>query len=132
MIVNYKSHITRDYANKHPKYLFIYGDNDERSGYGGLAKELRGTKNSIGIRVKKKPGLDADAFYNDSEIKENTEKICSDINEIIELINSGKYDIIIYPKNGIGTGLAKMKENCSETFNNMNLILEGTLTIRNG
>jgi hypothetical protein len=132
MIVLYRSHITRKDTKNNPNTLFIFGDNDKRSGYGGLAKELRGAKNAIGIRVKKKPSLDTDAFYTDVEIKENMEKICADINKIIDKINSGKYDTIIYPSDGIGTGLAQMKQYCPETFNNMNLILEGTLDIRNG
>jgi hypothetical protein len=132
MEIIYMSHITRADARKNPSVSFIFGDNDMRTGLGGLAKELRGEPNAYGIRVKKKPTLYKDSFYTDDEIKENINKITHDINNIVHKLQWAKDPVIIYPAAGIGTGLANMKQTCPETFHTMNLILEGVLGIKNG
>ena len=103
-----------------------------RTGLGGLAREVRGEPNAFGVRVKKRPYRDWDAYYTDREYHDNIDKISTDINTIIDAVNSNKYNKIIFPKAGIGTGLADMRKRCPETFNAMNLILEGTLGIKNG
>lgn len=132
MEIVYMHNITRIDAKRNPEIAFIFGDNDARSGFGGLAKELRGEPNAYGIRVKKKPTRDVGAYYTDNELKENVQKITEDINHIINKIKWNQSPIIIYPTNGIGTGLASMKTQCPETFNAMNLLLEQTLGIKNG
>lgn len=131
-MIIYSRHITRKDCQNNKNSIFIFGDNDERKGYGGLAKELRGEPNAIGIRVKKKPTREPDAYYTDDELETNTGKITEDINKVIDWINEGKFDTIIFPHNGIGTGLADMERKCPETFKYMNLVLEGTLAIKNG
>jgi hypothetical protein len=131
-VITYSRHIARKDCQNNKNAIFIFGDNDERKGYGGLAKELRGEPNAIGIRVKKKPTREPDAYYTDDELETNISKITEDINKVIDWINEGKYDTIVFPYNGIGTGLADMERKCPETFKYMNLVLEGTLAIKNG
>lgn len=132
MHIDYRIHISRKDVKENPDYIFVFGDNDMRTGLGGLAREVRGEPNAFGIRVKKRPYRDWDAYYSDREYKENINKITEDINKIIDVVNSKENPTIIFPKAGIGTGLADMKKHCPETFNAMNLILEGTLGIKNG
>ena len=84
-----------------------------RVGRGGQAKEMRGEPNAIGIRVKKAP-LTGDVYYNDKEIDENKRKINEDLNEVREQLDYGK--IIVIPSDGIGTGLALLKEKAPETL----------------
>lgn len=110
--------ITREYAREHPDYLFIFGDNDMRTGLGGLAKELRGEPNAIGIRVKKKPALTPDSFYTDDEYIDNIRKIDQDFQNLrANWFNH--YTKIIGPINGIGTGLAKLKVKAPETWDHL-------------
>lgn len=130
--IEYRVHISRADVKANPTYIFVFGDNDMRTGLGGLAREVRGEPNAFGIRVKKRPYRDWDAYYTDREYEDNLKKICDDINKIMDAVNSNQYSTIVFPKAGIGTGLADMQKRCPETFNAMNLILDGTLGIRNG
>ena len=104
MKIVYMSHISRSYVLNHPNYLFVFGDNDARMGYGGLAKEVRGVPNSLGIRVKKYPSMSADSFYNDKEFESQKRKIDEDINSLVR--RSVDYESVVFPLSMIGTGLA--------------------------
>ena len=101
-------HIQRQYIIDHPELLFVFGDNDARKGRGGLAKETRGLFNTLGIRVKKYPSMDEDCFYNDKEFEVQKRKIDQDINELVE--RSKDHEAVVFPLNGIGTGLAMLPE----------------------
>ncbi len=46
-------YITREIVRDNPKKIFVFGDNDERDGFGGQAGQMRGEKNSIGIQQRK-------------------------------------------------------------------------------
>lgn len=105
--------ITRVQIQKNIDILFIFGDNDEREGLGGMAKEFRGEPNSFGIRVKKKPETSVDAYYNDQEYLENCEKILEDTDYILSEINN--YIGINMPE-GIGTGLAELNTRAPNTY----------------
>jgi hypothetical protein len=39
-------------------------------------------------------------------LKDNKSKIKEDVDEIIERMRSGRYDKVIYPEAGVGTGVA--------------------------
>lgn len=105
--------ITRKQIQRNPDILFIFGDNDERKGLGGMAKEFRGEANSIGIRTKKKPSNYESSFYTDIEYIENTIKIIEDIKIIREKMK--KYIGICLPE-GIGTGLSELDKRCPNTY----------------
>lgn len=105
--------ITRAQIQKNIDILFIFGDNDEREGLGGMAKEFRGEPNSFGIRVKKKPKTSVDAYYNDQEYLENCKKILEDTNYILSEI---KNYIGINMPDGIGMGLAELNTRAPKTY----------------
>jgi hypothetical protein len=127
----YMPYITRQDSKNNPNALFVFGDNDMRKGYGGLAKELRGEPNAVGIRVKKSPLLQEGAYYTDEEYEQNCKKISDDIQKIVKSVDSGEYGILVFPTNGIGTGLAKMRFYCPNTFFFLNQTLNKSLSIRN-
>lgn len=106
--------ITRDYVKNNPDKVFIFGDNDEKDGYGGQAKEMRGEKNAIGIPTKKKPDSTEDSYYTDDEFDFNKKKINLAINAIIKEIKEGK--TIVFPSNGVGAGLAMLDKKAPKTF----------------
>ena len=128
--VIYKKFITRQDVRDNSDAIFIFGDNDQRTGYGGQAKAMRGEPNAIGIRVKKYPSMDEQSFYTDDELMENIIKIDSDINKITELSHSHLKDIIV-PESGIGTGLAKLSTKAPKTFDYLNIILRQKFNIIN-
>jgi hypothetical protein len=115
MNVIYLNSITRRDVLNNPTWLFVFGDNDIRTGYGGQAKEMRGFINSFGIRVKKHPASTQQAFYSDEEYEENTSKIREDINKIVRSVSNGVYIGVVAPSAGIGTGLAQLKERAPRT-----------------
>lgn len=105
-----KDFITRkDLADNKDK-IFLFGDNDLRIGFGGQAKQMRGEKNSIGIRTKKAPSMGTDSFYTDDELEENIKKIDEDFLKI------PKDKDIVIPSGGIGTGLAMLNIKAPKTF----------------
>lgn len=105
--------IKRKDIQKNLDVLFVFGDNDERKGLGGMAKECRGEPNTIGLRTKKKPSTSKNSYYDDSEFEANCIKIDEDIKAIMQ--TAKRYCVIYIPDN-IGNGLAKMTEYAPKTY----------------
>jgi hypothetical protein len=109
-------------------YLFVYGDNDAKRGRGGQAI-IRDLPNTIGIPTKKLPNNLPESFYTDLEYEKNKQKIDIAIQNI--LLQSEFYDGIILPKDGFGTGLARLDLLAPKTFKYLNeQIKERILDIR--
>jgi hypothetical protein len=124
----YKKFITRSDVKRNNNDIFIFGDNDQRSGFGGQAKEMRGEPNAIGIRVKKLPSMNEGSFYTDNEYEENIRKINEDLNHLEKLLHA---QTIVFPANGIGTGMAKLNITAPETFNYLTKSLKQRFNIFN-
>lgn len=97
-------------ARAHPKWLFVFGDNLARSGFGGQARELRGEPNAIGIPTKHRPAMDDAAFFTDGIF---------DDPDVMRVINDelGKLDRalaagqnVVLPRDGVGTGLSQLPQ----------------------
>lgn len=113
MIKLWKGKWTLQDALDNPDKYFVFGDNDQRKGTGGQAC-IRPAKNSIGIRTKKYPSMNRNAFYTDDEFQENVRKIDEDIDKI-ETIYRGN-TIVYLAENGYGNGLAKLKQKAPKTY----------------
>ena len=96
-----------------PRALFIFGDNNIKSGKKGQAI-IRDCENAIGIPTKKYPSFKSDAYYTDDEFDKNRKNIRSAIKNIILLAN--KYETIYLPENGIGVGLADLPKRAPKTY----------------
>lgn len=120
-IIEYAQHVSRETVRNNPNKIFIFGDNDLKTGLGGQAAEMRGEKNTIGIPTKKKPTHEPDAYYSDLEFEENKKKINYAVKLIIDEIKKGV--TVVIPAAGIGTGLAKLEEKAPKTFK----FLQGSL-----
>lgn len=96
--------------------IFLFGDNDERTGRGGQAKVMRDYQNdrAIGIRTKKAPNNDESSFYTDDEYEENIKKIGEDLMKVYRKVMEGK--TIVIPSDGIGTGLSDLPNRAPKTF----------------
>jgi len=105
-----KDFITRDDLISNRDKIFLFGDNLLGRGFGGQAKEMRGEPNSIGIPTKKKPELTEDSFFNDNEYESNIKHIELAFSKI------PKNKIIVIPSNGLGSGLAKLKDKAPKTY----------------
>lgn len=93
--------------------VFVFGDNDKRSGKGGTAI-IRDESNAIGVRTKKYPTTADDAYYNDAEFEQNKVKIDEDIQKIIDAKEDGMS--VVFPAGGIGTGLAQLAKRAPQTY----------------
>ena len=102
-----------------PDYLFIFGDNDIKKGKKGQAI-IRDEKNTFGIPTKKKPNYELSSYYYDEEYEINILKINFAFSKLDTIIKSKKYKGIILPEDGIGSGLAKLKENAPKTLEYIN------------
>ena len=98
--------ITRNKVKENPDVLYLFGDNLLRKGLGGQAKEMRGENNTLGIISKKYPSNNISSFYYDNDFYSWLEVFSSDIKNLAEKINSGKYKAIVIPT--IGVGLADL------------------------
>ena len=96
----------------HPDTLFVFGDNDQRTGKGGQAV-IRDEPNAIGVRTKKAPKTSAAAYYTDNEYKKNIAKIKADFAAIKKARKD--YDTVYFIP-GIGEGRAKLEEKAPKTY----------------
>ena len=97
-----------------PNKIYVFGDNTKRVGTGGQA-QIRNNPNAMGIATKLAPSMDDSAFMTDLDLASNKAVIDSDISKIKA---TGKS--IVLPKDGFGTGLAKLKEKAPQTFAYLN------------
>lgn len=109
MTLLYIRRYTREYIRSHPDWLFVFGDNLAREGFGGQAKEARGKPNAIGIAAKRKPTMEPDAFLTDADYDQWFAAEKPTINRLYDAAKRGR--TIIWPLDGIGTGLAGLEKN---------------------
>lgn len=102
------------------KSLFVFGDNDIGEGCKGQAV-IRNCPNAIGIPTKKRPTNEPTSFYTDDEYDESCKKIQDAIIRVIE--KSRDYVEIMFPVDGFGTGLARLKEKAPKTFKYLNDVI---------
>lgn len=101
--------IYREDLKANPQLLYIFGDNTVRTGFGGQACEMRGEPNAFGIITKKLPShtYPVSYFFDRDEYKSIVD---NDFRCLRDRIYNGKYKALVIPTDGIGTGLAKLKE----------------------
>lgn len=94
-------------CNKNPNKLFVFGDNMLRRGKAGQAV-IRDCNNAFGIVTKTLPSMSNHSFFSDDQ-KIHKMALMRDLESLDTQFNSGKWEYIVFPKAGIGTGLAKLK-----------------------
>lgn len=88
--------------------LYLFGDNEERRGLGGLAGECRGEPNACGIVTKKAPSWESYAFWSDADFDRVRPIIDRDFEKPTRWIKAGK--VVICPAEGVGQYRAKLPE----------------------
>lgn len=87
--------------------LFVFGDNLQRAGRAGQAI-IRGCENAIGLPTKRAPCMDEHCFLTDSDLAIVLKASSADIDTLFLAI--GHNVTIVWPKAGIGTGLAQLSQ----------------------
>lgn len=113
---------TPELLKANPDKLFLFGDNNTRTGKGGQAI-IRDEPNAAGISTKLLPKNTPEAFMSDDQLADNKAVIDSDIKKAKEkATKEGK--TIVLPKGGFGTGLAALATKAPQTFAYLNQRLQ--------
>ena len=106
-------------CNKNPNKIYVFGDNLEGYGKKGQAI-IRDCPNAFGIPTKRKPFMNQDAFFRDT-ISDKL-AVSRALVKLRLLAYNGK--TIVFPSNGIGTGLADMGNTSPSLFIWMNNFID--------
>ena len=107
-------------CNANPNKLYIFGDNASRFGKRGQA-QIRDCQNSYGIATKMHPSNDTASYFSDSV--KNTVML-SDIDNLVRSISSSGFTTIVFPKDGLGTGLSELPTRAPKMFAKLLEVLE--------
>lgn len=102
--------IYRDDLKANPSVSYIFGDNEKRVGLGGQAGEMRGEPNAIGVATLCAPGQ----YFNARDTDRQCTVIDRDLEPVRKALRDGK--IVVWPMDGIGTGIAQLKELAPDTY----------------
>ena len=114
MPVSFQRWIKESDLELNPDVLYVFGDNNERWGKGGLAKECRGKRNAVGVRTKKAPTMDPTAFLSDVEYDQNVEWINQDMIRVLRHLEEGRQ--VVFPTAPLGSGRAELDKRAPRTF----------------
>lgn len=106
--------------------VFVFGDNMKRYGKGGQAI-IRDEPNAFGVATKRYPSKDNWAYFSDQPDELNC--VRNDLRRLYEL---SKTHTLVFPVDGIGTGLAMMGDCSPRIFEYMNSILLKHFSFKNG
>ena len=106
IMIIFQYRIYRSDLELNPHIIYCFGDNDQREGLGGQAKECRGEKNAWGIRTKRAPDNEDSSFYTDDG--DDLAKVVADF-ELLEEEILSRGGVVVFPTDGFGTGLADLK-----------------------
>jgi hypothetical protein len=93
-----------------PHVLYVFGDNEKRIGFGGQAAEMRGEQNAVGIATLFAPG----DYWSDRNFQHNCDVIVEDMVPLFRARAEGR--TIVFPMDGVGTGLADLANQAPNTF----------------
>jgi hypothetical protein len=99
--------ITRkDVRENFPNTIYLFGDNMQRSGFGGQAAEMRGEPNALGVPTKWSPHMGNNAFFSDGDWEKVIDYITFPFSICGAWIQRGKN--VVIPTDGLGTGLSEL------------------------
>ncbi len=107
------SRYTREDLKDNPDALFMFGDNMTREGYGGQAAAARDEPNAVGIPTLWAPGQPfSPGEWETDEFDAVMDRITKAMLRLYDYAEAGK--VVILPRDGVGTGIANLQENCPE------------------
>ncbi len=108
LILQYRVHRLDLQAN--PNVLYVFGDNEDRWGLGGQAREMRGEPNAIGVATLKSPGV----FWTEADAVRQCAVIDADMAPLFDALRNGQ--TVVFPLDGIGSGLADLERRSPTTW----------------
>ena len=113
---------TKEQVYSSPGVTFVFGDNEQRRGFGGQAKVCRGFPNTIGIRTKVAPTMRVEHLWYDKDCDEKAYLIDQDFWLVKDKLIDG--ETIIYPADGVGTGMSCLHINAPLLLQHIELWVE--------
>lgn len=117
MIEIQKEWYTIEDCLNNPNKLYVFGDNTLRLGNGGQAR-IRDIPNCFGIATKLSPSVYDNSYFSDKHC--DFEYVYNDIYKLYQIHIQKKYDFIVFPYDGLGTGLSQMPERSPTIYKWMN------------
>lgn len=96
--------------------IYLFGDNVLEKGSGGMAGDMRGEINALGIPTKKAPSMDESAFFSDEQFSYNVYYIFK------AFLKIPKSADIVVPSN-IGRGLSQLDKKAPITYKYLTKLL---------
>ena len=118
MTLIYQKFIKRVDLQSNRSAIYVFGDNYDRVGLGGQAAEMRGEPNALGIVNKRRPDYNDGCFLTDKDYEKWLQ-----VHEPIFKLMMNFNGTIIWPADGIGTGLAELDKHAPKIFNQIQLFL---------
>jgi hypothetical protein len=122
MPVVFQQWITRQTLKHNRDKVYIFGDNVQRIGFGGQAKEMRGEPNAIGVVTKWAPNMNPRAFFDDTAACRVL--VEHDLILVDHALQAGR--TVIVPADGIGTGMSRL----ATTAPNLNRFIKSWFAAR--
>lgn len=98
---------TVELLRSNPDKVYVFGDNLVRRGKKGQSV-IRYEPNVIGITTKRLPSYLEEAYFKDRD--DEFKMLRADLLRLLTLAKKEGGPTIVFPYNGLGTGLANMKE----------------------
>lgn len=119
MPVLFQKMIHREDLRRNQDVLFVFGDNIIRKGMGGQAGAMRGEPNAVGVATKLRPSLHPEAYFGEEPEQVLAQKrvIDEDMKPLFDKVKAG--GIVVWPADGIGTGLSELPQRAPTTFEYM-------------
>lgn len=115
-------------CKNNPRSLYIFGDNLLRVGEAGQAS-IRSCNNAIGIATKKKPSMLDSSFFSDKEYDKLEPFLKKEMDKIVSIMFSDNLDTLVFPIDGLGTGLSKLPQMAPKVFLALSALLYKTFGI---
>lgn len=123
MPVLFQKIIRREDLRRNPDVLYVFGDNMMRKGMGGQAGAMRGEPNAVGVVTKTSPSQCFSPMT--ADVLAQKRQIDRDMSPLYAHVNKG--GVVVWPSDGIGTGLADLENKSPETFDYIKSKLRGLI-----
>lgn len=110
----FQHRVYRKDLKANPDVLYLFGDNLQRVGLGGQAREMRGEENAVGVATKRAPGMREGDFFSDADYDEVTPIIYRDIYRARWHHLGG--GAVVIPLDGLGTGLSELPQRAPRIY----------------
>ena len=109
MTLLFQSRIYRADLRANPSVLYVFGDNPQRVGFGGQAGEMRGEQNAVSVAT-----CSLTEPYSDANATAQCALIDADMAPLFAALRAS--EIVIFPLDGIGTGIADLASLSPKTW----------------